>query len=81
MGATCALTGWTAPLGGVNQPPDANRVGEAWDVTLPDGGMALTSIAASPFFTEGVVDALTLDSYKARPASAIKTSASVPSCE
>jgi len=27
VGVSGALTGWSAPLGRVNQPPDANRVG------------------------------------------------------
>ena len=41
----------------VNRPLVESPVGEAWDLMLPDGGTAITPVAASPRpFGRGVVD-------------------------
>jgi hypothetical protein len=51
------VDGSDSPTLVVNRPPDANRVGEAQDVALSDGGTALTSVAASSqALSCGVVD-------------------------
>jgi hypothetical protein len=34
VGVSGTLTGWSAPLGTVNQPPDANRVGMCANLSL-----------------------------------------------